>query len=108
MKFIDRNFHDSSLSLLTVSGSAGLSLWYLSRSFPLHVGIGYRDYLRLIRLRQAAKLLTTTPICIKGIASSVGYKHLSDFYRHFKTEYKSSPAEFRRKRTEIICLPDLY
>lgn len=66
--------------------------------------MGYRDYLRRVRLRQAANLLATTAICIKEIASSVGYKYLSDFYHHFKVEYKMSPAQFRLNQNEVAGL----
>ena len=96
LQFIDTNYNQSPLSLSTVSKSAGLSVWYFSRLFNAHIGMGFREYLKSIRLKHACKLLATSKVTIKEIAAMVGYTHLSDFYHHFKERFDVSPVAYRR------------
>jgi AraC-like DNA-binding protein len=96
LQFIDIHYNQAPLSLRAVSKSAGLSVWYFSRLFNAHIGMGFREYLKSIRLRHACKLLATSKLTIKEIAAMVGYTHLSDFYHHFKERVDVSPAVYRR------------
>ena len=55
------------------------------------------EFLKEVRLRRAARLLTTTDLPIKAIASSVGYSSRSYFSRAFKKLYGIDPASFRTR-----------
>lgn len=93
--FIEKNYGQPWLGLKNISESAGLSIWHFSRLFNAMAGMGLREYLRNLRLRHACDLLQSSSVPIKEVATTVGYKHLSDFYHHFKQEYKISPRAFR-------------
>lgn len=97
LQFINTHYSQSPLSLSDVSKSAGLSVWCFSRMFNAHVGMGFREYLKNVRLKHACKLLATSNLTIKEIAATVGYTHLSDFYHHFKELLALSPLVFRRR-----------
>jgi transcriptional regulator GlxA family with amidase domain len=96
LRFIKKNYHQPSLGLKDISQAAGLSVWHLSRIFNAEMKMGFREYLKNVRLQHARKLLNNSSMEIKAIAASVGYTHLSDFYHHFKSECGVSPRMFRR------------
>ncbi|MGZ7070813.1 MAG: helix-turn-helix domain-containing protein [Candidatus Angelobacter sp.] len=96
LHFIDNNYSQASLGLKDISQSAGLSVWYFSRIFNTQMRMGFREYLKTLRMKHACKLLKSSPLSIKEISAAVGYTHLSDFYHHFKSEYGLSPRVFRR------------
>jgi AraC-like DNA-binding protein len=96
LRFIENNYSQPSLGLKDISQAAGLSVWYLSRIFNAEMRMGFREYLKNVRLQHACKLLNSSSLEIKAIAAVVGYTHLSDFYHHFKSECGMSPRMFRR------------
>jgi two-component system, response regulator YesN len=96
LQFIDTHYSQPTLSLSDVSKPAGLSIWHFSRLFNAHVGMGFREYLKNVRLKHACKLLATSTLTIKEIAAMVGYTHVSDFYHHFKEQYDLTPVIYRR------------
>ncbi len=53
------------------------------------------DFVQRVRLRIAARLLTTTDLPVKIIASTVGYASRSAFSRAFEAVYTAGPADFR-------------
>jgi len=97
LQFINTHYSRTPLSLGDVSRSAGLSIWHFSRLFNAHLGIGFREYVKNVRLTHACKLLATSNLAIKEIAAMVGYAHLSDFYHHFKECLDLSPVIYRRR-----------
>ena len=65
--------------------------------------MGFREYVRNVRLRHACRLLESSNLSIKEIAAAVGYVHLSDFYHHFKQAFGASPLiERRRLRSAML------
>ena len=53
------------------------------------------DFVQKVRLRVAARLLTTTDLPIKVIANSIGYASRSYFSRAFRAAYGADPKTFR-------------
>src|SRR5436853_3790838 len=50
LHFINTHYNESPLLLKAVSKSAGLSIWHFSRLFNAHIGMGFRKYLKNIRI----------------------------------------------------------
>lgn len=94
---MDRTSSNSELGLADVAARTHTSPSYLSKLLKKHTGLGFLEHLRTIRLTKAAHLLTATNLIVKEIATEVGYKHVSDFDRHFKHQYGVTPGEWRRK-----------
>jgi AraC-like DNA-binding protein len=53
------------------------------------------EFVQKVRLRIAARLLTTTDLPVKVIASSIGYASRSHFSRAFRAAYGADPKTFR-------------
>lgn len=73
-----------------------LSVWYFARLFKKNTGRHFSEYLRNLRLKKAETLLEDPLLSIKEVAAAVGYKHVSDFDHHFKSNYGIQPGEYRR------------
>ena len=75
-----------------------LSTRQLSRVFSDIYGMSFREKLVEVRLHRAAQLLEQTEFNIDKIASSVGYRSFSGFYRAFVNYFGCTPFEYRKNR----------
>jgi transcriptional regulator GlxA family with amidase domain len=73
-----------------------LSPAHLQRLCKQETGVHIRDLLVESRLRNAARLLSTTEMEVKEIAYLVGYQHHSSFVRAFQRRFHQSPKQYRR------------
>lgn len=84
----------------SLAHSCGMSRTAFSESFSSTFGEGPIAFLQRTRLRLAARLLTTSPIPVKIVASSVGYASRSYFSHAFKAAYGEGPTTFRKRWAE--------
>jgi two-component system response regulator YesN len=96
-RLIEEQYSDTNLHVGNLAQQVGLSSRHLSRLFKKNIGIGFREYLRTVRMNKAEELLKTTCLSIKQVAAAVGYKYVSDFDQHFKMDYGLKPGEFRNR-----------
>jgi AraC-like DNA-binding protein len=75
---------------------AGMSRASFAEHFSRAFQQGPIDFVQQVRLRIAARLLTTTDLPLKVIAQTVGYSGHSSFTRAFRQSYGTEPAAFRR------------
>ena len=75
--------------------SVNLSAPYFCYLFKSITGVSPAKYLKNIRMRQAATLLTTTFLSVKEIVRRVGFTDESHFVRDFKRIYGVTPSEYR-------------
>lgn len=71
---------------------------YFSSLFKKRFGVGYSDYLRDIRLSQAAQLLDSGSQKVRQVAASVGYTNVNNFIRAFVKKFGITPNEYRRRQ----------
>ena len=67
----------------------------LQRVFSEVCGLGFRSYLRRVRMRRAAELLVHTRLPVSEIGLRVGYRDPSQFAKAFKDTYGTSPSQTR-------------
>lgn len=92
----------------TLSGlaeTAGMSRTAFSEQFKELTGRTPIDFLKEVRLRLATRLLTSTNLPVKTIASRVGFSSRSYFSKAFKTFTGVGPADFRYD--PIVFVPGL-
>jgi AraC-like DNA-binding protein len=70
----------------------------LQRVFAEVHGLGFRAYLRRVRMCRAAELLATTDLPVKEVAHQVGYRDASQFSKAFKRTRGVTPTEARATR----------
>lgn len=94
--FINKNYMNEH-SLESISTQFHISKFYFARLFKEITGLTFIDYLNIIRLKAAQKLLTTTDFSISRISNEVGYSDASYFCRVFKRYCNYSPVQYRKR-----------
>ena len=82
-------------SVESLASLAGMSRTSFAEQFSHVFGQGPMDFVQKVRMRIAARLLTSTDLRTKVIASSVGYASRSAFSRAFEATYGAAPSNFR-------------
>lgn len=95
--YIDINYGDKNLSLISVADIFSISEPYLSSSFKQSMGINFSCYMERIRINKAKEALKKTNLSIGEIADQVGYGSANSFCRAFKRVMGISASEYRRK-----------
>ncbi|GAB2812798.1 helix-turn-helix domain-containing protein [Ferruginibacter profundus] len=57
------------------------------------------EFIKHIRLKQAAGLLVTTSLNVTEIFYRTGFNNQSYFFREFKKRYNCAPNEYREQQT---------
>lgn len=94
--YIDQ-FYNTDLKLTHISSLFFVNPQYLSRLFSMNMGITFVEYIRLIRIREAKKLLEESDMKIIELAAKVGFNNVTYFNLLFKKETGETPVEFRRR-----------
>ena len=72
---------------------------YLCALFKKHMGVTLQTYFTTLKMNYAALLLRTTSLKVVDITNRIGYTNQGHFSVHFKTLFKMSPLEYRKKFT---------
>ncbi|WP_438306926.1 cupin domain-containing protein (plasmid) [Streptomyces sp. HUAS TT11] len=83
-----------------LSRAAAMSRATFLRHFTQDTGTTVGAFLARARLMAAAELLTTTHATVASVAGQVGYSSESAFSRAFRAHLGTTPARFRRERTQ--------
>ena len=94
IEYISTHFHEP-LSLKTLADRLSLSPAYFSSLFSKQMNIGFQDYLTMVRVEEAKRLLSATAFPISQIAVSVGYADQSSFTKAFKRTTGMTPSQMR-------------
>lgn len=68
---------------------------YLSKTFKLHCGEGFSEYVTALRMKRAHELITEHQVPLKEVAYMVGYLDLAHFYKTFKKFFGKTPGDVR-------------
>lgn len=99
--YIDNHYsEDCSLELL--SEKFFIQPATISRNFKRDFSTTFGNYLTLIRISNAVKLLSDKGESITEIAHSVGYNNVNTFIRAFTKIMEVSPLQYRKKRIEYM------
>jgi len=83
ISIIEKNYHDSQLSLATISQMIGVSESYICREFKKKTNATYAKYLTRVRMEKAKNLLANG-ITPESITELCGYTNISGFRYAFK------------------------
>jgi YesN/AraC family two-component response regulator len=95
MHIIENRYVETSLHVSAVAHDLGISTEHLCRVVKRHTGLTFVTLLRRTRVRAACRLLQTTTLSMKEIASRSGFSSASRFDRDFKSVCGVSPSEYR-------------
>jgi transcriptional regulator GlxA family with amidase domain len=84
------------LSLDTMAQSVNLSTPHMCYLFKAETGIPPAHYLKLLKMRSAALLLTGTFLSVKEVMVRAGFSDESHFVRDFQGIYGKTPTAYRK------------
>ena len=96
-QYISANYQ-SALTLEQVAAQANLSPSYFSRLFKSTTGFGFKEYLTLLRLKQAQSLLIHSDMSICEIAYECGFNDSNYFSSVFRDFHNISPLNYRKQK----------
>ena len=101
MKVINDNIDDSDLSVESIAEKIGLSRVHLYRRLKAMTGQTPREFIKYVRLKEAARLFSERDYDITSVSAATGFKSLSTFSAAFKSLYGMPPTEWmKRSRPE--------
>lgn len=98
MSVINKNIDNPELSVEFVSDEVGISRAHLHRKLKELTNQTPRDFIRNIRLKQAANLLSSGNQNVTEVMYAVGFQNPASFSTMFKNFYGVSPKEYTRER----------
>ncbi len=94
MKVVNAHIGDPSFSIATFAVEVGLSRSQLHRKLKELTNQSARDFIRNVRIQQAATLLSQKRQSISEVAEKVGFTSLSAFSICFKEQYGVAPSAY--------------
>ena len=96
LSYMDQHYMQP-LTLDYLAEFSGINKYYLCKLFQKHLGLSPKEYLLLLRIEGAKKLLLNATLPANKIGAMVGITDENYFYRLFKSKVGMSANEFRRK-----------
>lgn len=102
MKIVNDHLDNPDLSVEMLAEEVGLSRTQLHRRLKELTGISSGEFIRNIRLKKAAELLTERKVNISQVAYMLGFSSQSHFSTAFRKCYGISPSEYilRNEKSE--------
>lgn len=92
---VARNWSDHP-PIETLSDAFGLSRTAFSHAFRKRTGMAPAYFIRQLRMTEAERLLKTTTLSVKEIATAVGFSSPDQFGKVFRIHFGVSPRKFRQ------------
>ena len=100
MAVINKNISNADLSVDFIADEVGISRVHLHRKMKELTGQTPHDFIRNIRLKQAANLLANQNVNITEVMYACGFNNAASFSTIFKKFYGMSPREYMNERRE--------
>lgn len=98
MKVVNSNISNPDLSVEMIASMVGISRVHLHRKLKELTNQSTRDFIRNVRLQQAASLLAEKKHCIAEVSTLVGFSNSAYFSTAFKDLYGMSPSEYMEQQ----------
>jgi len=96
LAFLDANYTHQ-IQLSDAAEAASVSAAYLSKLFGEHMNSAFIDYLTVMRVEQAEKLIRKSAMSIKDVALAVGYQDPNYFSKIFRKIVGVSPSMYAQR-----------
>lgn len=98
--YIQNHINDK-ITLTDLANIAFFSPWYAHRLFKEYTGLTVADYIRKIRLTEAAKQIKNANARIIDVALEMGFESHDGFTRAFVKEFKMTPSSYKSNHSPI-------
>lgn len=97
IKYMKEHYSEN-ISLEKMAMKSGFSIYHFCKIFKKYYNMNFKDYLSVIRIENAKKMLAEPKLSIKDISASIGYTDPNYFTRVFKKYEGITPTEYRNNR----------
>ena len=101
MKSVNKNLANPDFNVEELTNDVGISRAQLHRKMKEITGISAGEFIRNLRLEQAARLIGEGKINITQVAYNVGFNNQTHFSTVFKKHFGMSPTEYAEKKASI-------
>ena len=99
VEVIEEHISEPELSALFLEKTFSMSKMQLYRKLKTMTGMTPGEFIKHIRLIQAAKLLVSTSLNVTEIFYRTGFNNQSYFFREFRKRHNCAPNEYREQQT---------
>lgn len=85
-------------SLDTLASTFFISKYYMCKSFKEVTGFTIKEYVNMLKIKEAEKYLLETDLKVTEIAEKVGFESITFFGKVFKASMGISPLKFRKSK----------
>ncbi|WP_282080406.1 hybrid sensor histidine kinase/response regulator transcription factor [Aquimarina algiphila] len=101
MNVIEENLSNIEFNVSDFIDKMFMSQSVLYRKIKVLTGQSISEFIRSIRLKKASQLLSQTDMNIANIAYDVGFNDLKYFRKCFKSVFKETPSQYRKRIQNI-------
>ena len=94
MKVMNEQLANPALNVEILSRSVGISRVHMHRKLKELTAQSPHDFIRTVRMKQAASLLSEKKLSVSEVAYAVGFSTLSHFSNSFREFYGMTPKEY--------------
>jgi AraC-like DNA-binding protein len=94
LEYINMNYRNE-IDFEQMATDIGISYSYIRKIVKEVTGKSLLDYVNILRINEAKRLIRQTDMTITEIASNLGYNNIQSFSRFFKKYEGITPGEFR-------------
>lgn len=84
------------ITLASLSAELNLSPDHLGKLLKKNMGLSFNEFLNMLRIRHACRLLINSDLSVKEIAFDCGYNSVEYFMRCFKSINSQTPMEYKQ------------
>ncbi|QMU26744.1 hybrid sensor histidine kinase/response regulator transcription factor [Adhaeribacter radiodurans] len=100
--FTEQNIANPDFSVEELSRELGMSRVYLYKKLLAITGKAPLEFIRTVRLKRAAQLLTESQLTVAEVAYEVGFNNPKYFTKYFKQEFNELPSAYATgKRVKV-------
>jgi AraC-like DNA-binding protein len=99
LSYCSTHFADETISIQQVANALYISTSYVSKIFNKKLRYSFREYINILRINHAQKLLDGSQLKIIDIMLECGFKNQSSFNRVFYDVCQMTPKEYRQKKS---------
>ena len=100
MKVINENMGNANLNVEMIASEVGISRVHLHRKLKELTNQSTRDFIRNVRLKQAAALLSEKKHSVSEVAALTGFPNIAYFSTAFKELFGISPSGYMNRNLE--------
>jgi len=99
VQVIEENLSETEMNALFLEKTFSMSKMQLYRKLKTLTGMTPGEFIKHIRLKEAANLLATSKLNVTEIFYRTGFNNQSYFFREFRKRYNCAPNEYREQQS---------